>query len=45
MKTYFNFLFDDDLKRRVREYGEKQEPKENISRVIHKALYRLLNEN
>lgn len=42
MKKYFNFRFDNDLKERVKEYGEDQEPKESISRVIHKALHKLL---
>ena len=42
MKRLFSFHFDDDLKDKAKEYGEKQEPKESISRVIHKALIRLL---
>ena len=42
MKTYFNFRFDNDLKKRAKDYGDKQEPRQSISRVIHKALHRLL---
>ena len=42
MKAYFNFRFDNDLKRKTKDYGDKQEPKESISRVIHKALHELL---
>ena len=42
MKTYFNFRFDNDLKKRTKDYGDKQEPKQSISWVIHKALYKLL---
>lgn len=42
MKAYFNFRFDNDLKKRAKEYGDKREPKESISLVIHKALYKYL---
>ena len=42
MKAYFNFRFDNDLKRKAKEYGDKQEPKQSISWVIHRALYKLL---
>ena len=44
MKAYFNFRFDNELKERIKEYGNKQEPRQSISWVIHKALYELLKQ-
>ncbi len=42
MKNYFNFRFDNDLKSKAKEYGDKQKPRQSISWVIHRALHRLL---
>ena len=42
MKTYFNFRFDNELKNRAKRYGDKQEPKQSISWVIHRAIIKLL---